>query len=346
MAKSNAFQRSLLAFGLAAAVTMAGIPGAEAADVLSATPSTIAGATLAVTPTTAASPPGVSPDVFFDDTTGTYYLYTTNAPAKAYTSSDGVNWTESKGAQLPAGFDWSVVKMGPNNYRMYYASMTNKPGVVACADKMKALSYATSTDLLNWTAQPGSLVEDLGCGVPHVLRKPDGTFLLYNNTFSPQGKLGMNISTSTDGLSWTLAAFIQDCNLGDPAPLMMPDGTYLMISSAVCLGQQDAQIYSSPNGLDWTHRSSALLVIPGVSFLDPSVELVNGKLRVWFGYAPGGDHAKSVIANGALTLGSTASKTSNKPGTACTKAGAKAKYNGKVVVCTKTKGKLVWVRVD
>ncbi|CAB4884651.1 MAG: hypothetical protein F2793_08325 [Actinobacteria bacterium] len=340
--------RGALALGIAAAVITAGIPAASAADILSATPSTIAGATLAVTPPTASSPPGVSPDVFFDDTTGTYYLYTTNMPTKTYTSTDGTNWTEAAGAKLPQGFDWSVVKLGPNDYRMYYAAiMPNSPAVVKCTNMKKALFYATSTDLLHWTPQPGPLLDDVGCGVPHALRKPDGTYVLYYNTITTQH--GIHIATSNDGLAWTtLSGLIaNDPDLVDPAPLMMPDGTFLMVSSTTGGGRgaQELQILSSTNGIDWTHRSNALLAIPNVSVLDPSLKLINGQLRVWFGYAPGMDHNNSKIASGILTLGSAPAPTSAKPGSACSKAGAKAKFQGKAIVCKKITGKLIWARV-
>lgn len=354
--------RTALALALGATFTMTTIPAATAADVLSATPQTIAGATLEYTAATASSPLGVSPDIYFDDTTGIYYLYTTGSPATTYTSTDGSNWTVAAGAKLPnGGFDWSVVKMGPNNYRMYFASMTNKAGLVSCATKMKSLFYATSTDLLTWTAQPSSLVEDVGCGVPHVLRKPDGTFLLYYNTLSSELTV-MKIASSQDGLSFTQVGVVNDCNLGDPAPLVMPDGTYLMISTAVCKTAQTAQISSSPNGIDWTRRSSALLTLANAAVVDPSIELVNGKLRVWFAYAAGGGHDKAVIVTGALTLGAAATTTTtttaatttttattnqattNKPGTTCNKSAAKAQFQGKTVVCKKTKGKLIWVQ--
>ena len=340
--------RAALALSLSAALLTAGIPSASAADILSATPSTIAGATLAVTPPTASSPPGVSPDVYYDEATGTYYLYTTNMPTKAYTSTDGTNWTEVAGAQLPPGFDWSVVRMGPNDYRMYHAGINpNSPSVVSCTKMKKALFYSTSTDLIHWTTQPGPILDDVGSGVPHVLRKPDGTFLLYYNTITTQH--GVHIATSNDGLAWTpLSGLVaNDPELVDPAPLMMPDGTYLMVGSTTGGGRgaQELRILSSPNGIDWSLRSKALLAVPGVSVLDPSLKLINGQLRVWFGYAPGMDHNNSKIASGILTLGSAPATTSAKPGSACTKAGAKAKFQGKALVCKKTKGKLIWVRV-
>jgi hypothetical protein len=330
---------------------MTSVHAASAAEVLSATPATIAGATLAVTTPTAASPKGVSPDVYFDEATGTYYLYTTNMPAGTYTSTDGSNWTAVPGATLPNGFDWSVMKMGPNDYRMYYSAINpNSPSVVKCTNMKKELRYATSTDLVRWTMQPGAIFSDVGCGVPHVLRKPDGTYLMYYNTITT--KHGIHIATSSDGLNWTALSgpILNNQDLVDPAPIVMPDGTYLMVASTTGAGgPQELQLLSSPDGITWTLRSTDLYAPAGVSVLDPSVEIVNGQIRVWFGYAPGMDHNNSQIASGILTLGSasaasTGSTTAGKPGTTCTKVGAKAKFQGKAVVCKKSKGKLIWVR--
>ena len=333
------------------ALLLTSVPTAGAADVLSATPSTIAGATLAVTTPTAASPKGVSPDVYFDETTGTYYLYTTYRPSGTYTSTDGTNWTAVAGATLPSGFDWSVVKMGPSDYRMYYGAINpNSPSVVRCTNMKKELRYATSMDLVRWTTQPGAIFSDVGCGVPHVLRKPDGTYLMYYNTITTQH--GIHIATSSDGLNWTALSgpILNNQELVDPAPIVMPDGTYLMVASTTGAGgPQELQLLSSPDGINWSLRPTDLYAPAGVSVLDPSVDIVNGQIRVWFGYAPGMDHNNSQISSGILTLGSasaasTGSSTAGKPGTTCTKVGAKTKFQGKTVVCKKSKGKLIWVR--
>jgi len=214
----------------------------------------------------------------------------------------------------------------------------------------KELRYATSTDLVHWTTQPGAIFGDVGCGVPHVLRKPDGTYLMYHNTITTQH--GIHIATSNDGLNWTALSgpLLNNQDLVDPAPIVMPDGTYLMVSSTTGAGgPQELQLLSSPDGVTWTLRSTDLYAPAGVSVLDPSVEIVNGQIRVWFGYAPGMDHNNSQIASGILTLGSasaasTGSTTAGKPGTMCTKVGAKTKFQGKTVVCKKSKGKLIWVR--
>ena len=348
---SRSAMRAGIALSASLAFVLGSVGAAESAEILSATPATIAGATLAVTTPTAASPKGVSPDVYFDETTGTYYLYTTNMPPGTYTSADGTNWAAVAGATLPSGFDWSVTKMGPSDYRMYYASINpNSPSVVRCTNMKKELRYATSTDLVHWTMQPGALFGDVGCGVPHVLRKPDGSYLMYYNTITSQH--GIHIATSSDGLNWTALSGLvaNDPDLVDPAPIVMPDGTFLMVASTTGAGgPQQLQILSSPDGLTWTLRSNDLYAPAGVSVLDPSVKIVNGQIRVWFGYAPGMDHNNSQIASGILTLGSasatsTGSPAAGKPGTTCKKVGAKTKFQGKAVVCKKSKGKLIWAR--
>lgn len=344
--------RSLLTVTAAAALALTGMGTAEAAGTLSATPTTIAGATLEVTVPTASSPKGVSPDVYYDDATGTYYLYTTNMPTGVYTSTDGTNWSPVAGASMPQGFDWSVVRMGPSNYRLYYSSINpNQPPTVSCTNMRKEFKYATSTDLVHWSPQPGLLLDDIGCGVPHVLKKADGSYLLYWNTITT--KHGIHIATSPDGLTWTKLPGIidDDPNLVDPAPLQMPDGTFLMVSSTSGgPGQaQQLRIMSSTDGINWSVRQKALYAPSNISVLDPSLKLIGNQLRVWFGYAPGMDHNNSHIASGLLDLkagtfeastGSQASAATIKP---CKKAGTKMKAGSKVAVCTKVKGKLIWV---
>ena len=343
--------RSVLVAVASSALVLGGVAGARAAGSLSATPTTIAGATIEVTAPTASSPPGVSPEVYYDSATGTYYLYTTNNPTGVYTSTDGSNWTAVAGATMPQGFDWSIVKMGPSDYRLYYSSMNpNVPATVSCTQQRKDFHYATSSDLLHWTAQPQILLDDIGCGVPHVLRKTDGSYLLYWNTITD--KHGIHIATSPDGLTWTkLGGIIAgDPDLVDPAPLQMPDGTFLMIGSTTGGGgsNQQLRILSSADGLTWSLRNTALYAPAGISVLDPSVELIGDQLRVWFGYTQGRDHSASRIASGLLNLkagkvDTAKPTTSGKTLGPCKKVGAKVTKKGVTAVCTKVKGKLVWV---
>jgi hypothetical protein len=298
------------------------------------------------------SPKGVSPEVYYDLSTSTYYLLTTSMPPTQYRSSDGVNWS-AVGNTLPMGLDWSIVQEGPSAYRLYYAEMAPtaqgsgppKP----CAPRSKYLRYATSTDLVTWTPQPGVLLDDVGCGVPHVMKTRDGRYFLYFN--KQDTKHGVRVATSNDGLSWSeRPGIIADTeDLVDPAPIEMPDGTFIMIASTLggpkSGGLQELQILGSTDAINWQLRPQKLYSAPGASALDPSVEYIDGKMRVWYGYAPNGDHNNSRIAYGTVTFDgsgqqpNTATVTKPSPGDTCTKSGAKS---GKLV-CKKRKGELMWV---
>jgi len=277
------------------------------ANTLSANLATISGAKFEPLPLDASAPPGVSPEVFFEESSKTYYLYTTAEITKIYTSKDGLVWSEASNYRLPNGFDWSIVKMGENNYRLYYASiMPGVAGTVRCSQQKKALYYATSTDLLNWSAQPGPIVDDVGCGVPHVLKKRDGKYLLYHNTITY--KHGMHMQSSDDGIKWSVIPGVISNNeyLVDPAPIEMPDGTFLMVAATSGDPRknelQQLQLLSSKDGITWEHRDSALYAPLGYSVLDPALKLIDGRLRIWHGYTPGMDHSKSKITTGNLTL--------------------------------------------
>jgi len=327
------FWATLAAIGMVAATT---VPAK--ADVLTATPATINGAVIYTSPPPATAPPGVSPDVFYHADSKTYYLLTTANPPVQYTSADGISWTPTSVA-LPAGFDWSIVQEGPSSYRLYYAEVlppaAGQGPPPPCTPGSKRLRYATSTDLMSWTVQPAVLLNDVGCGVPHVMKTREGRYFLYYNRKDPVH--GVYVGTSTDGLTWAIgnALVANDPELVDPAPIEMPDGTFLMVGSTVGMGGvQELQLLSSTDAITWTKRSTDLYSAPGASVLDPSIELIDGQLRVWFGYAPGGSHDVSKITNGIIRLG-----------TAKIAKGSKCKAKGAIsgsLTCKSVKGKLVW----
>jgi hypothetical protein len=168
------------------------------------------------------------------------------------------------------------------------------------------------------------------------MKTRDGRYFLYFNKRDPIH--GVYVGTSTDGLSWTVrdGLVANDPELVDPAPIEMPDGTFLMVGSTVGMGGfQELQLLSSTDGLTWTKRSTDLYSAPGTSVLDPSIEIIDGKLRVWFGYAPGGSHDSSRIAYGTISLGTTKAVKGKK----CS---AKGAISGSLA-CKSVKGKQVWV---
>jgi hypothetical protein len=339
----------LVALAIAAALALSTTPTIAVA---APSPYNIDTATFSSFTPPATAPLGVSPEVYFDAPTGTYYLITTSMPPTQYRSTDGLTWTPV-GNQLPMGIDWSIVQEGQASYRLYFAEMTpTTPGAgpsAPCTPGSKYLRYATSSDLVNWTTQPGVLLGDVGCGVPHVMKTTAGKYFLYFNKQDSAFGHGVRVATSTDGLSWNELPGIlaNESELVDPAPIEMPDGTFIMIGSTTggSNSYQELQILSSTDAINWNLRAKPLYSLPGTSVLDPSVELINGQMRVWFGYAPGGIHDSSRIATGNVEFTETAttpppSKAKAKAGKKCTK---KGEVSGKLI-CKKKKGKLVWAR--
>ncbi len=298
-------------FLLASVVSLAALMAISPASAseMTANQATIDAASLVATiPAPTDAPTGVSPEAFYDSTTGTYYLLTTAPQPTQYSSTDGVTWTATS-TVLPAGIDWSIVQEGPSSYRLYYAEITPGSGTgppKPCTPNTKRLRYATSTDLRTWTPQPGVLLDDLGCGVPHVMKTSAGEYFLYFNKVD--GQHGIFTATSADGLTWSTpqGPLNGDTDLVDPAPLELPDGTFLMAASTTGGkgGYQELQLLASTDAVTWVKRKTALLALSDAAVFDPSIELINGELKLWFGYAPLGDHNSARITNGVLTLGS------------------------------------------
>lgn len=293
---------ALAALAMSVAVSPAG------ASDLTANQQTIDSAILTSVLPASDAPRGVSPEAFFDEATGTYYLLTTSMPPVQYSSKDGVTW-EPTSTALPQGIDWSIVQEGVGSYRLYYAEIVpTAPGTgpsKPCTPKTKVLKYATSSDLQTWTPQPGVLLDDVGCGVPHVMKTRAGKYFLYLNKADPIH--GVYIAQSADGLTWSTpqGPINGDTELVDPAPVELPDGTFLMVASTTGgKGQfQHLQLLASADAIQWSKRSSALYAPTGAGAFDPSVELVDGTLHVWFGYSPQGSYEAAQITHGTLELG-------------------------------------------
>src|SRR5262249_26138154 len=95
----------------------------------------------------------------------------------------------------------AVLKLGPNDYRMWYESVTGPNE----AD----VGYATSSDGLTWTKQgivlkPSATWEggENGEVSPHSILLEDGVFKLWYHSYDGQGKRRIGYATSTDGVNW------------------------------------------------------------------------------------------------------------------------------------------------
>ena len=250
----------------------------------------------------------VSPDVYYDASTSTYYLYTTGMRIGVYSSADGEAWSEVPGAVTPTGpyFDPSVVKMPDGTYRMYYVYRAGM-GPQPCSGKQ--LKYATSTDLIRWTAQSPVLLDDLGCGVPNVVYT--GTeYRLYYVRGGVGIEHGTYMATSPDGLTWTPTdKLLTPKDFVDPSVVRLTDGSWLMFTadfpSSKSSGPFFQKLYvgTSPDGITWDFDADApVYTAPtGQGAFDPdAVMLPDGSVRAWWAQGSSADNAQ--VTAGRVTV--------------------------------------------
>ena len=292
------------------------VPPMIAAVLLVATPLVTAPSAMALVPSDVSLTAGpvssvvsVSPDVFYDAASSTYYLYTTGMRVGVYTSTDGDSWTAVTAASTPSpAFDPSVISMPDGSYRMYYTSPGSGGPGQPCSGKQ--LKYATSTDLVRWTAQPQVLLADLGCGVPNVVRAGDSDYRLYYVRGGPGLEHGTYMATSTDGLTWTpRAGIITPPDMVDPSVVRLADGSWLMLTADFPAGKSAGPFFqklyaaTSADGFSWDFGDSSPLYAgpAGEGAFDPdAVVLPDGSVRAWWAQGTSPDTAR--VAAGAITV--------------------------------------------
>lgn len=196
-------------------------------------------------------------------------------------------------------FNWSTMTQGP--YR-------------------DQITYATSTDLLNWT--PSGTILATHASVPGAVVK-NGTIYVYYVDVSVDGvkeQLGMKKS-SDNGKTWSEATILSVAGLGDkatadPAPVLLPDGRIRLFYfdiNEVRLSKPESgrepsnKIYSaiSSDGLNFEQEDGVRFERQGI--FDPDVEKVGD---TWYMY--GGD----IEGNKVIVATSTDGLTFTERGTA------------------------------
>ena len=154
----------------------------------------------------------------------------------SFTSDDGLNFIKDSGTRLTAQAAGltaisspSIVELEPGLWRMYYSTLA----VPGTGPGGKRSGSATSTDLLEWTVDPGWR---LGEGAPYLTESaehpfpviaPDGSVsLFYGKFMASQGSApdGLWRATSVDGLSFTNEAYTGLYFGNDPEVLLLPNG--------------------------------------------------------------------------------------------------------------------------
>ena len=293
-------------------------PPMIAAAILLAAPLAAAPSAVALVPTDVTLTPGpvssvvsVSPDVFYDAPNSTYYLFTTGMRIGVYTSTDGASWTQVSTASTPTpAFDPSVVALPDGTYRMYFTSPGSSGPGQACSGKQ--LKYATSNNLVTWTAQPNVLFSDLGCGVPNVVRAGEGDYRLYYVRGGRDVEHGTYMATSTDGLTWTpRPGILTPKDMVDPSVVQLPDGSWLMLTADFPAGKSSGPFFqklyagTSADGFTWDFGDATPLYTgpPNEGAFDPdAVVMPDGSIRAWWAQGTSPDTARVTV--GEVTVAS------------------------------------------
>ena len=251
----------------------------------------------------------VSPDVYYDEATRTYFLYTTGMRIGVYSSADGESWTEVSGSSTPSGpySDPSVVRMSDGTYRMYYAYRSGTGPGQPCSGKQ--LRYATSTDLIRWSAQPGTLLDDLGCGVPNVVYT-GSEYRLYYVRGGAGFQHGTYMATSPDGLAWTPTnMLLTPTDMVDPSVVQVADGSWLMFTADFPSGKSSGPFFqklyvgTSDDGVEWDFGAATPLYAgpPNQGAFDPdAVIMPDGSVRIWWSQGTTSDSAR--VTAGTVTV--------------------------------------------
>ena len=248
----------------------------------------------------------VSPDVFHDPASSTYYLYTTGMRIGVYSSTDGTTWAAVPSASTPTGpfSDPSVVAVGDGTYRMYLTERVST-GQPCAGTRMR---YATSPDLLTWTLQPEVIFDDLGCGVPDVVRTPAGYLLSYVRGGAGL-EHGIYQATSADGISWTaVAGIVAPADRVDPSVVYLGQDRWIMLTADFPSGKaapgfrQALYVATSADGRTWDFADARALYeapSPQGAFDPDAVLLPDGSVRVWWAQ---GNSTTAFVAPGTLTM--------------------------------------------
>lgn len=226
---------------------------------------------------------------------GTMMLYvnkfgTAGSGYKAYTSSDGLTWTEKTNVSLPNASTGRVVKFD-NKVRFYY------PGLqpIKPSDPPAAIMSSISNDGFAFTKESGNrIIPKTGFYLegPTVIKLTDGKYRMYfneNETASKERRISKIYgANSFDGLTWTRDEnpTLESDQTVEKAPtdwpqalhpfvLKRPTGGYLMLYNT------HSKIYAatSEDGVNWTKTGHVGIVGADAD----GYYLPDGTLRVYYG---------------------------------------------------------------
>ena len=195
----------------------------------------------------------LDPIGFLDSATGRLFdsQLTAVGSLTAYSDDDGLTWTTSQGAGLPAGVDHQTIGGGPYPPESGIQPLTTYPHAVYYCSQDVATAFCARSDTGGATFGAGVPIYTIAqCGGlhGHVKVAPDGTVYVPNS--SCDGHPAVAVSTDA-GLTWALHEVpVEIGGEGDPSVGIGKDGTvYLSYSSA---NGQPSVVVTRDRGQHWS----------------------------------------------------------------------------------------------
>ena len=219
-------------------------------------------------------------------------------------SKDGVHWEKRSRVLSPEGWEGHYIAANGSalavDDRIFYWYQAGEPPRIALARSPDGHTWTKDPQPVLPTGPRGSF-DERGASDPYVIRADDWFYLFYTGLDRAR-RQRLGIARSKDGVDWTKlrsnpileigapGAFDEN-GLGEPA-VWSSAGLWWMLYTGRALGEQRRiGLAKSSDGVHW-HRDPAFKPIAGDRpwdrevVCDPTVEIVPGEIRVWFG---GGD---------------------------------------------------------
>ena len=167
------------------------------------------------------------------------------------------------------------ILVGPNVYKMWFCVGSGTSA---------GIYYAESADLKTWTRHSGAVIAD---GATPTVVKQGTTYFIYYQLGSAQGTGTTQISTSTDGLTWSASGHTFATSAYPLKPIAVVSGTWYALWGS--LGVSDfasVNLATSPDGLTWTAYGSNPVISTPSTYPYSCYAQVGSEYYVWMQKGP------------------------------------------------------------
>ena len=156
--------------------------------------------------------------------------------------------------------------------------------------------YAEATNLSGpWTRQVAAVIAD---GATPTVMKAGSTYYIYYQLGSAQGTGATQISTSTDGLTWSASGHTFATGHYPLKPIAIVGGTWYALWGNLLSagGFGNVELATAPDGLTWTNYASNPVISAVSTYPFPCVAQVGNTWYVWMQKGPSSPQSNAATA--------------------------------------------------